>query len=481
MTPSALADLSDDELDRRWLAHYDASPLFRYMEGKPGGGGMTPGQEAFHRATGRRRCLRAANQIGKSYAGAAEAWWHAIGAHPYREVAPGPNEGWIVLCDLDNDWPKVSANLRKLEQSGALDPACKYDSLKGYTYGGARRVKLRNGSTMLPKSGTQQQTALAGASIAWIWFDEPPRQSHWGEALTRVSVSGGDAWLTFTPIGKPLAWLKEYFYGNAETGEAGHPEWLPEIVVTLTAANCPHRTPENIAAQIAEYGPWEMAQRVFGEWEGVTTGRRFRAFGEGCVIDDDGMPAEIDQLRLGLDHGEGIGKQIGYLSGITGKRVVVLRECLPCDEAGRVVESPTPHDAARGILRALTSLGLTVHAITRAFGDVNSAGLTGGGGKYNAFIEAAMCDLLRTSKLPFEIEIPAKGRGSVGSGESAMNSAMRDGRYLVHRSCVRGIHALRHYTGREADLKDPIDGQRYAVADVLLATRGGASPMVLTL
>ena len=76
----SLADLPLVELNRRWLAHWDASPLFRYHEGRPGSGGMSEGQERFHRAKdpatprpARYRALRAATQMGKPRAGAAEA------------------------------------------------------------------------------------------------------------------------------------------------------------------------------------------------------------------------------------------------------------------------------------------------------------------------------------------------------------------------------------------------------------------------
>ena len=70
---------------------------------------------------------------------------------------------------------------------------------------------------------------------------------------------------------------------------------------------------------------------------------------------------------------------------------------------------------------------------------------------------------------PCEIERPKKGKGSVKAGEKAMNHAMKEGRWFVHESCRKFIHAGKHYTGVEQDLKHPIDSARYGWGDVLLA------------
>ena len=88
----------------------------------------------------------------------------------------------------------------------------------------------------------------------------------------------------------------------------------------------------------------------------------------------------------------------------------------------------------------------------------------------NSFLERAVATLLHLSQCPFSIDIPTKGRGSVTAGESALNHAMLEGRFFVHESCRAFIHAARHYTGKEADLKHPVDGVRYAIGDLVLAT-----------
>ena len=141
----------------------------------------------------------------------------------------------------------------------------------------------------------------------------------------------------------------------------------------------------------------------------------------------------------------------------------------------------TPRDVAAGVVGMLTSMDLTIHHVAKLVGDVNSAGLIGGGATYNEFVERALCEVLGLQTLPVSIEIPSKGRGSVDAGEGAMSHAMKEGRYLVHESCRALIHSAKHYTGREKDLKDPIDSARYGVADVLLAPRSRPRAELLAL
>ncbi len=413
------------------------------------------------------------HNCGKTVAGAAEAWAHATGEHPFRDVPAAPSEGWIVANDLDGDWPKISAALRMLEPPGALAEGCHYDPATGYRYRSGRMVALANGSIMRPKSGTQQVLALAGRAIDWLWIDEPPKQGHWGEALARVASNSAPAWLTFTPIGRPLEWLRTYIHGDPETETPGHPAWQRgEIVIQLTHENAPHRTAASIQAQIDDCDPLEVRQRIYAEWDGVTVGRALSSFSEACIIDDEGLPPTADEIRLGIDHGEGAGKQMAYVVAIVGRRYYVLAEY-------RGAKASTPHEDAEGIVAMLTGLGLTVHHVTRAFGDVNSAGKLGGGGKLNAFLEAAIAKVCRLNEPPFTIEKPAKGAGSVKAGQRAINHACKEGRWFVHESCRSWIHAAKHYTGAEADLKDPIDAGRYAIADHILVPHASPQPTLV--
>ena len=78
------------------VADVGLDPLEEYLRELPGYGGMSPPQSQFHRSQERKRFLRWPNQTGKTRSGAAEAWWHALGDHPFRDVAPAPNIGSIL-------------------------------------------------------------------------------------------------------------------------------------------------------------------------------------------------------------------------------------------------------------------------------------------------------------------------------------------------------------------------------------------------
>lgn len=461
--------VSDLDLQRAWLRHYDADPLFRYSEGAAGTGGMSPGQEEFHRCEGARRLLRAATQIGKTRAGAAETWWAMLDRHPFRPAWGRATNGWIVLPDL-NDWPKVSKKLREIEPPNALDPACHYDTAKGYTYRGARGLMTRNGSFALPKSGTQQQTALAGDTLDWLWFDEPPRESHWGEALSRLAVNGGSAWLTFTPIGKPLAWLKTYLHGDAETSTPGHPEWR-ETLIKLNHANVPHRSEENIAAQIAGYSAWEYAQRVDGAWEGVTKDRYLSAFSEGCVISADSLPSQVQRVGLGMDHGEGVGKEYAVVVVKNGDRLYAI------DEYSAPANS-TPAMDATAIVAMLARSGLTPQQVGLCKGDINSGGKLGAGLSVNDLMEREFARIARLAVPPFRIETPAKGKGSVDSGRRVLNNGFVSGNLFISEACPRLIHACRHWRGG-SELKDPVDAFRYIAVEMLDVRQRGSGKLTM--
>jgi hypothetical protein len=442
------------------------SALDMYAWADPSAGGMSPGQRRFHVCAAQYRRLQAGNQVGKSYAGAAEAWWAMTGTHPLRP-APPRMLGWIVLPDLQGDWPKISSKLRSLQPPGVLAERCHYDPVRGYMSGGQRCIELQSGAIAVPKSGTQDALAVEGGTVDWVWVDEPPKRSHWHALAQRVAVRDGLIWLTFTPIGRPLGWLKEYFDGNRETNPPTPPApgWI-EVRVPLTPENCPHRTPENVRAQIAQMSPWELRQRRDGDWEGLTEARRFVSFAEGAVVTDAFVASlKAEHVRLTWDHGEGTANQIGLLLIGDGRRWVAIDETVSD-------KGSTPAMDARRALDMLTRWGLTVDHVTAAYGDINSAGKAGSGASVNAMLEAAFADLTRRSAPPFDIQRPNKRAGSVAAGEKALNSLMREGNLFTTARTPVLNRALQHYTGSEQDLKHPVDALRYGLSDILLTPPG---------
>lgn len=454
---------------------YLKDPLLQYEVEIAGYGGMSVAQAAFHLSPSRKRASISANGIGKTYKGSAEAWWQLLGRHPYRATEPG-GTGWVLMPDLRQGWQNISRAMRELEPPGVLDPACSWVPGVGYMYRSRKMIRIADelgGGMLVGKGCKQGLLALEGDRIQWLWVDEPPTQQHWSACRSRVDRTGGPIWLTCTPIGRPVEWLRDMIEGDPDENTEPEPGWWVKHF-PLSEENAPHLDAQTIEQMIQGCLPWERGQRIEADWEGYTTGRRFPAFTDAQVIDDEDVERlDWSELRLGMDHGEGATNQLGYLTAICGTgrhaRFYVLAEMCP-PGAGS-----SPREVALSIIAGLGEWGLTLAFVTKAYGDANSAGLLGGGGKFNTFVERALADLLQTPETPLHIQIPAKRAGSVDAGEAAMHALMTEGRWFVHKSCRRLIHSYRHYTmKREQDLKNAVDAVRYSVMDELL--RWGALP-----
>lgn len=438
----------------------------------------------FHKSDHRRRLLRAPNQCGKTIACAWEAWAMLTGRDRFKGDHD-PADGMAMIADLDNAYPIISDKLREVAPVDLLDPATRYIPGKGWYTNGARFIRTKAGNRLIFRGGEGSPMSAESATVGFLWIDEPPKQDRFGGAVSRVAVRNGPVFMGFTPVSRPVGWLRVRVEGDAETGEAPKEEWK-QFRPSLTEADCTTiggtviRSQASIDRQMAGYDAWEIAQRVYGEWEGIAVERALRGFSEGCVVSDHDLPTEFDpesgdELRIGMDHGEGTGKQLVYLLLCTRRKVWVLDEWAGAKSAG-------PREVATAIRDALARRSLTVYHLAKMIGDINSAGFLGGGAKYNAFIERELCDLLKMAELPLSVTVPNKGRGSVSAGEVAMSHAMREGRFFVSERCKRFIASARAYTGREQDLKDPIDAVRYGCSDWLLRFGANVSaPQVLTL
>ncbi len=442
----------------RYAKAYQTNSLLRYEKDQPGTGGMSGGQRDFHNSHEQRRLLIAGNQVGKTRALAAECWWHALSEHPFRMTATAPNLGWIMCADLKGGWTNFSAKMREIEPKGMLHSSTMYDNGRGYTCRGTKMIRLKNGSLIVGKSGSQEQMALAGATIDWLAIDELPKQGHFGEARSRIAVNQAPVFMAFTPIGRPATWLRDWVEGNPNTGDTAHEEWDIHRI-KLNPENCPHRTPDSIEKQIRGYGPWEYAQRVEGAWEGITTDR-WISFSEDNIFAD--VPPNIEKLGLGWDHGEQPGASVCYLVGWDGDRLWVLDEYTS-------EERNTPLAEARAITDMLKTWNVDPWQINEARGDSNSAGRLGLGFSVNQLLERGFAQATNNARPPFSIQVPYKGPGSVKARARMLSSACVEGRFMVHEDCVRLISSLRHWRGESnGDLKHHFDAVGY-IAEVFLA------------
>jgi hypothetical protein len=450
-------------------------PLLSYAYSEPGAGGMSPPQRDFHSNTERKRAFIAANKIGKSYAGAAEAWFHLLARHPFRDVPPPGSEGWLLCPDLQTGWKTVSKALHMLEPSDVLNPSCKYVDGIGYLYRGRKILKVSDalgGGIMIGKGCEQALLSLEGERVQWAWVDEPPKYGHFQGLRARLSMDLGPLWLTLTPVGRPVEWLKTLLEGDTDMNVEPESGWFVQHVA-LTIENAPHRTAEDIQAQIDECSPWEHNQRILSQWDGLTADRWVTGFSEANLFTDDLAPSQVESIGLGWDHGERPGKSVCYLTVFDGSTVWVLAE-------HSNTETSTPFSEAQEVKKMLEKWGVSLTDISDARGDTNSAGRFGMGFSMNEIYMRAFSKLNESSRPPFRIQVPYKRKGSVAARVRLISNACVDGRFRVHSSCSKLIHSLRHWRGENNDLKDPFDASGY-IAEVYLspALSSGSGRMLI--
>jgi len=447
-----------------------ADPLRVYEMELPGFGGHSPPQMAFHSADNRKRALVAANGIGKSFAGGAEAWWHLLDRHPYRGTPGRGAEGWVLLSDLQQGWKAVSKAMRILEPPGVLDPSCKYVEGIGYTYRSRKMLKVKDelgGALLVAKGGSQDVLAMEGDKIGWLWVDEPPKRSHWSGCRSRVDRTGGPMWCTFTPIGRPVAWLRTILEGNKSLDVHPEPGWWVEHF-SLCRENAPHLADHIIQNMVDGCAPWEVPQRIRAEWEGLTEARWIPAFtdrlGYDVFGDDEELPESAQVCALGADYGERPGATVWVLILVdeTANRVWVLGEWVSQGRLTEIEEVKAVHDTL------LAGWGVTWQNIDRMRGDSNSAGRRGVATTVNELMERAIARSANLPRCPFNIETPYKGPGSIRARARMVNTAILEGRLKVHKDCARLRETLSHWCGEpNSELKHAFDAFGYIAEDWL--------------
>jgi phage terminase large subunit-like protein len=189
--------------------------LFRYRP--------YPKQLAFHAAGAAHpeRLLMAANQVGKTYAGAAECALHLTGRYADWERATGlawpgrrferPTRGWAGSDTRDNARDGVQRLLvgpPRIEDAWGTgmipgDDLLDWSRRQG-TPDGLDGLVVRHVSggvsTLGFKSYDQGRRKWQGETLDFVWFDEEPPEDIWIEGETRTNATGGLVWLTFTPL-----------------------------------------------------------------------------------------------------------------------------------------------------------------------------------------------------------------------------------------------------------------------------------------
>ena len=437
--------MTKEDLNLKFAREIQRDPL-RFERYRVGAGAPV-----FHADPSREKILRAGNQWGKTRSGAREALWIMTGQHPWREVTKPPVRGRVVTYSWAQS-VEVQRRINDLLPKGIVEG---YDFNDSRGFVGAK-LKLKNGSLLEVLTASQGSIAHGAATLDFVWIDEPPPRDLYSELLARLLVRKGTLFLTMTPVGRPVDWLVD----EIEEGR------LSDHRFDLTPENCPHLDQEQISGIAEKYLPHERPQRMHGHWHGESPNRFFEAFSPLMVVKD--MPRGEVKIAIGIDHGEGVGKEAAilmlYTSGEYPKIWII-------DEYINTKRTDQDEDAA-GILAMLARHDIRPQEVDLCVGDINSAGKGAGGIKVNDALGDAIHRQSKTKHPPIVIRSARKGRGSVMYGSRLVNYAFRRGDLTIHPRCKTLIHSFQHFKGSEEDLKHTLDATRYVISEIVSNKKG---------
>jgi len=406
----------------------------------------SPAMADFMRSKGRRVLIRAGNRTGKTRHAAAKLAGLMLATPNGRFRAVGVTYQQSISV--------VSRYLHSFLPPSALAAGCRFSLENGWTH---QLIRLTNGATCEIRSQDQTAISHAGSDLDGVWIDEVPPPDVFLECIKRVVSRRGWVWCTLTPIGRPCTWFRRM------VEEPGSP-W-EQVTVTFSRRNCPWYTQTQVDEwlQEAAASPWAYRQTIFGDWEGEVIDRTFTGFDADCIVTDEQLPVEEPfRLGIGIDHGEGIGRQVALLCMWTERQFIVLDE---------IVNTTTtlPEDDARAIVGRLHDWGWALTDVARIVGDINSAGKMGAGLKVNEVLGDALAAAAGLRARTITILPPDKGKGSVEMGSKLVNAAFMRGTLKVHQGCKGLITSLKNYAPgpKGEDLKHPLDALRYVSQPVL--------------
>lgn len=224
-------------------------------------------QREFHEAglTHRERLLRAGNQLGKTYSGAAEMAYHLTGDYPawwqgrrftqaIAAWAGGPSA--VAVRDTQQRLllgPPGAIGTGMVPKAAIID----YKAARG-TPDAIETVRVRTVtggvSRLTFKSYEQGREKWQGETLQCVWLDEEPDLAIYTEALSRTNATRGMLYMTFTPLlgvsDVVMRFLKETSPDRSDT--------------VMTIEDAEHITPEDRQRIIDSYPAHEREARTRG-------------------------------------------------------------------------------------------------------------------------------------------------------------------------------------------------------------------------
>ena len=269
-----------------------------------------PKQALFHSlgATYRERLLRAGNQLGKTFAAAAEVAMHATGRYPDWWAGKRFKKAPVIWC-AGVTGEVVRDTIQRLlvgdvanPGTGLLPPGDVIESLPSrgvadlldtilvkHTSGQTTRIRL--------KYYEQGREKFQGDTVDFGWLDEEPPEDIYLEMLTRTNATGGLIIMTFTPL-KGMSVVVRRFLKESSPDRSD---------TNMTIEDALHIKPEDRQRIIDSYPAHERDARIRGE-PMLGSGAIFPIADEDIMCDPfpmDTVPffwLELAALDFGWDH-----------------------------------------------------------------------------------------------------------------------------------------------------------------------------------
>lgn len=250
-------------------------------------------QIQFHTSNARGRLYIGGNRSGKTVGGVVEDIWWLRGQHPYRPVPNPPVRGRIVTVSYIEGIQKiVIPELTRWIPPSDLKNGSWEDSYSKQE----RTLTLSNGSTVELMSYDQGLEKFAGTSRHFTHFDEEPPKSIFDECRMRLLDTGGDWWLTMTPV-EGMTWVYDTLYlpGLVPGGNID--------VIKIDTAENPYISTAEIENAISGLDENEKKARKRGEFVQIG-GRVYKEFSSDVhVLKEPIIPPHNWTHYASLDHG----------------------------------------------------------------------------------------------------------------------------------------------------------------------------------
>lgn len=325
------------------LAEFTAERDRRILENRLKHYKPYPKQIEFHKAgaTKRERLLMAANQVGKTLAGSAEAAIHLTGRYPDwwtgmrfpRHITMWA--GGVTKETTRDGLQRLLLGRVGSEGTGMIPKDCILNTLSAQGVADCiaiARIKHVSGtpSTLIFKSYDAGRQKWQGDTVDVVVYDEEPPEDIYTEGLTRTNaIKDGRVFMMFTPLlGMSDVVRRFLMEKNDDRG-----------VTTMTIEDAEHYTPEQRASIIASYPEHEREART----KGIPTmgsGRVYPVL-ESMLAEEGGKVPDYWAKICGLDFGWDHPTAAVWLAWDRDADVVHLYDCYRVRQ-----QTPIIHGAA---------------------------------------------------------------------------------------------------------------------------------------